>query len=277
MKVLVLGATGVLGRSVVPRLIERGHTVRAVVRSAEQVTALCRLGIEAVPGDILDPESLSTAAPGCDAALHLATAIPRAGGDWSRNDLVRRDGTRNLLAAAARAGIRRYVQQSIIFLYGDRGVQIADETTPLSPAPFIQSAADMEGMVRASSLDWSILRGGAFYGPGTDQENAWFEKARTGQLFLPGDGEGLISLIHVADMARAVVLAMESAPPQSIYNVVDDLPVTYWELYGFVAARLGAADPAPGGPAARSLGCSNERLRALGWNPAYPTYRSGLV
>src|SRR5579885_2934342 len=103
MRILVVGATGVLGRNVLPRLLERGHRVRAVARRVEQVEMLQRLGVEARLGDILDASSLLSAAKGCDAALHLATAIPRPGqpGDWSLNDRIRREGTRNLLAATA--------------------------------------------------------------------------------------------------------------------------------------------------------------------------------
>lgn len=101
MQVVVVGATGVLGRHVVPRLRERGHRVRAVVRKAEQAVGLQRRGVEAVLGDILDAASLTAAAADCEAALHLATAIPKPGGpqDWGPNDRIRREGTQNLLAA----------------------------------------------------------------------------------------------------------------------------------------------------------------------------------
>ena len=279
MHILILGATGVLGRQVVPRLVERGHAVRAVVRRPQDAHALLAAGVEVVSGDILDPGSLHAAAAGCDAALHMATAIPKPGGDWSRNDRIRREGTRNLLDAAAAHGVRRYVQQSIAMLYGDTGRQIVDEWAPLHVAPVIQSAADMEQMVRDSALEWCILRGGLFYGAGAGLEDEWREAARAGALQLPGDGSDLISLIHPVDMARAVVLAVESAPPGAIYNVVDDEPASYANLYAYVAAQLGAPAPQPGGPRLRaSFGCSNTSIqRELGWQPAYPSYRSGLA
>lgn len=280
MHILVVGATDVLGRNVVPRLQERGHEVRALVRRAEQAAALRRLGAEAVTGDILDLESLLNAASGCDAALHLATVIPKPGGaqDWSGNDQVRREGTRNLLAAAEQAGVHRYVQQSITLLYGDQDDRIVDESTPLQPASHLKSAADMEALVQASSLDWCILRGGSFYGQGTGQEARWFQAAREGILHLPGSGTSLLSLIHVADMARAIVLAVESAPPRSLFNVVDDTPVSYRELYAHVAILAGARHTTPGDAPVPSLGCDNTRLKeALGWTPAYPSYRSGLA
>lgn len=280
MKVSVIGATGVLGRHVLPRLLERGHTVHAVVRRPEQAQRLTRPGIEASIGDILDADTLDGPLDGCDAALHLATAIPKSQRpeDWMTNDRIRRDGTRNLLAAAERAGVRHYIQQSITFLYGDRGSEVTDEDTPLQPAGRIQSAADMEAMVRESSLDWCILRGGALYGPTTGAEEAWKAGIRDGTLRLPGDGAGYVSLIHEADFAHAVVLATERAPAGSTFNVVDDCPVIYRELYGHIASLLDVPEPGAGGPELRSLACSNARLKTqIGWTAAYPTYRSGIV
>lgn len=281
MRVVIIGATGVLGRNVLPRLLERGHSVRAVVRKPEQAEKLGALGVEAVRGDILRPETLSFAVAGCDVALHLATAIPKSVGvpDWSANDRIRREGTQNLLSAAAAGGVNRYVQQSVTMLYGEQGRKIVGEATVPQPAPHVESAVDMERQVQASTLDWCILRGSFFYGPGTGMEEGWREAARQGTLRLPGDGLSLISLIHVVDMARAVVLATEEAGGGSIYNVVDDRPVCYEELYTYIAAQVGAPKPPRDGPALRpSLGCSNRRIKAeLGWQPAYPSYRSGLA
>jgi nucleoside-diphosphate-sugar epimerase len=281
MNIAVVGATGVLGRHVLPRLLERGHQVRAIVRQPAQVENLRRMGIAAVTGDILDAETLLPATVHCDAALHLATAIPKAGAvqDWSMNDTIRREGTENFLSACQTNGVRRYVQQSIILLYGDHGAHIIDETTPIQPAPFIQSASDMETLVQSTGFDWCILRGGMFYGPGTEREERWRQAAQEGSLQLPGDGEGLISLVHVVDMARAVVMAAEGGPAWSIYNVVDDQPVDYRTLYGYIAAEVNASEPRSGGAIMLpSLGCSNARIKnELEWEPMYPTFRSGIA
>ena len=279
MKILVLGSTGILGRHVVPRLLERGHRVRTVARKLEQVKQLQRLGLDAALGDILDAESLKRAATGCEVALHLATAIPKPGGsqDWTPNDRIRREGTQNLLTACQHAGINRYIQQSTCFLYRYQPNVLTDETTPLEPNPFLQSTLDMEAFVQASSLEWCILRGGFFYGPQTFEE-AWREALRQGTLSLPGDGSGQLSLIHQVDMATAVVLAAEKASARSIYNVVDDHPVTYKELFEYLAALVDGPSPAPGGSVfLPPFACRNDRLKALGWAPAYPSYRSGLV
>jgi len=281
MRVAVIGATGVLGRQVMPRLIERGHQVRAIVRDAAKQAALARLGIDAVPGDILDAASLAPALAGCTAALHLATSVPRTGmkRDFSLNDRIRREGTANLLAACHQAGVTRYVQQSIAHLVG-AGATLLDETAPLHPAQATSSAADMEAMVRRSDLRWTILRGGAFYGPGTGRDEDWRSLARDGRLVMPEDGSGWLSLIHVVDMAEAVVLATERDLHNSLLAIVDDLPVTYRDLFKHLAALEGGPEPATGGAPAPlpSFRVSNARARAaLGWRPFYASYRSGYV
>ena len=189
MRMFVVGATGVLGRHTLPRLVERGHSVAVVARHPEDVARLRRLGFDAHHGDILDAESLREPLGGCEVALHLATAIPRRPDmGWDLNDRIRREGTRNLLATAQQQGVRRYVQQSITLLYGDSGGQLVSEEQPLAPYPRIASAFEMEEAVRASSLDWVILRGGSFYGPGTGREDDWYRQAEEGTLTVPGDG-----------------------------------------------------------------------------------------
>lgn len=280
MRVVVFGATGVLGRQVVPRLVERGHQVRAVVRRAEQAAKWQHLGVETQLGDILDANTVGAAVTGCAAALHLATAIPHVGGaqDWTLNDRIRREGTRHLLTACESAGCRRYIQQSIAFMCGDTGGAPADESSPLEPNAFLQSALDMEAMVKAATLDWCMLRGGLFYGPHTF-EDGWRDSAGQGTLELPGDGASRLSLVHQVDMARAVVLATENASGRTVYNVVDDEPVSYRDLFAYLAALCGGPAPVTGGEAfLPSFAASNRRIKAeLGWMPAYPTYRSGMV
>ena len=281
MKISVIGSTGVLGCHVVPRLTERGHHVRAIARKPAEVNRLQRMGVEAVIGDILVPDTLAPATASCDAALHLATAIARPGKaqDWQINDRIRREGTRNFIAACEGNGVQRYVQQSVALLHGDHGKDIIDESASIQPDPITQSAADMEAIVQASDLEWCILRAGLFYGPATGRENEWRLEAQAGTLQIPGDGTGLMSLVRVVDMARAVVMAVEQASSGSIYHVVDDQPVDWSTLYSYIAAEVGAPEPEPGGEIfLPSLGCSNARIKAeLKWEPLYATYQAGLV
>lgn len=280
MNVFVAGATGVLGRNTIPRLLERGHKVRALTRRPDQEKFLKQAGVDTRLGDLFDLENLIAAAQGCEAVLHLATAIPKGENqDWSRNDRVRREGTQNLLEAARVSGIERYIQQSITLLYGHRGTQIVDESAPLQVTPITQSAADMEQLVRTSGLEWNILRGGIFYGSGTGREDGWRQSALEDRLIVPGDGEDIVSLTHVVDMARAVIVALERPRPGEIYNITDDEPVRYTDLFDYISAQVGKEPVQNGAPRfLPSLGCSNKKAKdELGWQPAYPSYRSGLA
>jgi nucleoside-diphosphate-sugar epimerase len=280
MRIAVIGATGVLGRHLVPRLIERGHAVCATARKEADLERLKRVGAEAVAADIFDPESLRAALVNCDAAIHAATSIPKptGGGDWAENDRIRREGTANLLAACRAERVRRYLQQSVAMLHITSDARPQTEDDPIAAYDRIRSAVDMEGAVRAEPLDWCIVRGAAFYGPGTGRAEAWRSQARGGVGVLPGDGNGFISLIHVADMASAFVAVVERGQPRHVYIAADDQPATYRDLLGYVAALEGAPAPAAGGPVLLpSFRVSNAKLRALGWAPAYPSFRSGLA
>ena len=281
MLVAVIGATGIVGRHVVPRLREHGHHVRAIVRSEADVEVLRRVGIEAVRGDILDSHSLRQAVEGCSVAFHLATAAPRPGQapNWALNDRIRREGTANLLEACRGARVQRYVQQSLAFLVGGSS-DIVDEAAPLLPATRVTaSAIDAERLVAASGLDWVILRDGALYGPGTGREEHWRAAARSGELQFPGAGSDYISLIHVADLAECFTLSAERGPSGSIVSVVDDQPATYRELFAYIAPLEGAAVPTGGGVSNfPSFRVANSKAREIfGWQPFYRSYRSGLT
>ncbi len=280
MRIAVIGATGVLGRHLVPRLIERGHAVCATARKEADLDRLKRIGAEAVRADIFDPPSLRAAVVNCDAAIHAATSIPTASGrgDWAVNDRIRREGTANLIAACRAERVRRYVQQSVAMLHikGDARPQTEDD--PIGVFDRIRSALDMEELVRKAPLDWCIVRGASFYGPGTGRPEAWRSQARGGVLTLPGDGNGFLSLIHVADMGAAMALVAERGQPKQVYIAADDQPATYRDLLGYVAAIEGAAPPAPGGPVMLpSFRVSNAKLKSLGWAPGYPSFRAGLA
>jgi nucleoside-diphosphate-sugar epimerase len=279
-RVGVVGATGVLGRHVVPRLMERGYQPRALVRNAPAARGLESLGAEIVRGDILDADTLPPLVDGLDVVLHLATAVPRPGqgSDFAMNDRVRREGTRNLLAACESAAVRRYLQQSIAMLQGASGGAWTDESASPSLTPITQSAWDMEQMVRRSRLDWLIIRGALFYGPGTGLDAAWREAARQGRLTTPGDGQRFASLLHVTDMAEAVVRGIEG-PSALVLAAADDRPMRYAELFDYIATIEGGAPAKRGGPERlASFRVPNHRIRsALGWAPHYRSVLSGLA
>lgn len=281
LAIAIVGASGVYGRHLVPRLVARGHRVRTLVRSPERAAALAQCGAEVRIADIFDPDSLKAAFASCDAVINLATAVPRPGQapDFALNDRIRREGTRWVIAACRDAGVERMVQQSIAMVHAGSGDDWVDESSAVRPMPVTQSAIDMEALVTASDRHWIILRGGLFYGPGTGREDDWFARATLGTLKIPGDGADFASLIHIADMADATVAAVERAAPRSTFLVGDDHPACWRDILTCAALMAGAAVPPPGGPVMLpSFRASNRRLReALNWAPRYPSLQTGLA
>ena len=143
----------------------------------------------------------------------------------------------------------------------------------------IAAALAMEATVRESGLDWTILRGGLFYGPGTGFDDDWFARARAGKLRLPADGSDYVSLVHIADMAEATVAAITRWPSRRALIVADDGPARWREIFEHVAAAAGGGPPPPGGRAGfPSFRVRNQRARAaLSWRPFYADYRVGLA
>jgi nucleoside-diphosphate-sugar epimerase len=288
MRIAVLGATGVYGRHLVPRLIAAGYRVRALVRRPETAVLAGACGAELAAADIFDEGSLRAGLAGCDIAINLATSLPnpsRQGGDYAKNDELRRAGTPIFVRACRATGVSKVVQQSIAMIHAGGGDAWADETT-FYPSPAEGTAAEalaavraMEAAVEQSDLDWIILRGGLFYGPGTGFDDDWFSRARAGKLRLPGEGDGYVSLVHIADMADATVRALDKWPSRQALIVADDCPARWRDVLSYVCILAGSAPPQPGG---RSLmpffKVTNRRARdLLSWAPSYPDYRAGLV
>lgn len=300
LKIFVAGATGVLGRAVVPRLRSQGHAVIGLARSDSNAEVLHKMAAEPAGCDLFDAGSLEAPIRGCDAVLHLATAIPRKRRpslqDFDLNDRIRTDGTRNLLAAALRCGVKRFVQQSIASLHSGHLEAWADEEGPLGAHPLYASAIEMERTVWQSQgldgLSTVILRGGWFYGPTAAHTRQLFGYLRTGLMPVMGAGDNYWSLIHVDDMASACVAAAEASSPSQLYLAVDDEPVRVRDLFAHIARSLDRRPPRHAPPwlvsllagavtrdsLAASYRCRNRRIkRELGWAPAYPTYKEGVA
>lgn len=285
--VAVLGASGVYGRHLVPRLVARGYRVRALVRRPEAAAIAVACGAELRLADVFDAASLRAGLEGCDVGINLATSLPGPSGrgDYGTNDRVRREGTPIWVRACRDVGVSRIVQQSIAMVNAGGDDAWADEETVFPPggegiaAISIAAALDMEDTVRQSGLDWIILRGGLFYGPGTGFDDDWFSRARAGTLRLPADGDDYVSLVHIADMAEATVTALARWPSREALIVADDEPARWRDIFTYVAVIAGAAAPQPGGrlgfPSCR---VRNRRAReALSWAPFYANYRIGLA
>jgi len=283
MRVAVVGATGVLGRALIPLLLEHDYTVRVLVRSSAKAQQVLPARIEIAEADLLDPangQHLPDLLAGCDAVTHIATAIPRdmsAPHAWEANTRLRTDGVRVLLQAALKAGAMQYLQQSIIMAYPDRGDKWITEDMPLDTSPehagICGPVIAMEDLVRTLATDrlrWCILRGGSFVGPGTFQDNALAD-LRSGKYVIAGTGQNFASLIHVADMATAILAALTHAPDQSIFNIVDE-PLREGNYLDRLADSIGVSRPArnPALPTPPSWRCSNQAARSiLQWSPAH--------
>jgi nucleoside-diphosphate-sugar epimerase len=295
MKVFLAGATGVVGRRLVPLLVASRHRVTAVGRTAAKRATRKRLGAAPVALDLFDAAAVRRAVAHHDAVINLATHIPPSSvrmmlpGAWRENDRIRRIGSRNLAEAARAGGAMRFVQESFAPIYADGGERWVDELHPIRVARYNRSVGDAE-----HSAAWFTEKGGtgvvlrfaAFYGPDAAQLVELIAGIRKGRALLPGRPEGFFSSISHDDAATAVLAALRV--PAGIYNVTDDEPVTRREYVDTLAQALGVGPPRLppawaswlGGSLAetigRSLRLSNRKLRdATGWEPEYRSVRQG--
>jgi 2-alkyl-3-oxoalkanoate reductase len=306
MKVFVAGASGAIGRPLVPKLIAAGHEVTGMTRSEEKAERLREAGAEALVADVFDEErvrsGVAEASP--DVLVHQLTSLPdrldfRDKTLYDATNRVRGEGTRILLDAARDAGARRVVAQSIAFIYRPEGDWVKDEDAPLledAPGAFAEGArvvTEMErAVVGADGLEGLVLRYGFFYGPGTyyGADGSSAQDVRKRRLPIVGKGSGTVSFIHIDDAADATVAAVERGAP-GIYNVVDDEPAPFSEWLPVYAEALGAKKPfrvptwlgklvAGKGVALFTnelRGASNAKAkRELGWEPAHPSWRQGF-
>lgn len=285
--IAILGGSGVYARHLIPRLTAAGHVVRAVVRRPEAAGVARGCGAEIRVADIFDAASMAAAFAGATTVLNLATSLPGPSGrgDFAANDRLRVEGAPNIAAACRAAGVSRLLQQSISFVNASGSAAWSNEDDIYQPSTesiagrAIVAALAMEETIKASGLDWAILRGGLFYGPGTGFDERWFAGAASGKLRLPGDGSDFVSLIHIADMAAATVAAVARWPSRQVLIVCDNEPAPWRDVFGFIAASLGQPAPETGGAAGfPSFRLSNARaVAALGWQPFYASYREGLA
>ena len=306
MRVFLAGGSGVIGRRLIPQLLDAGHEVIAMTRTPAQFAALLELGASAVVVDAFNTHgvrrAVAEAAP--DVVVNQLTALrPPPGGrgapDMSANDAVRREGTRALLLGAVESGARHFVAQSVAFWYVP-GDGLATEETPLWEAapepigPSVQTIRRMEESVLSDvGLSGVVLRYGLLYGPGTRYSAGGEigEAVRRRAYPIIGKGRGVHSFVHVDDAAAATVAAL-AAPAGRIYNVTDDEPAPMSVWLPAFADALGAPRPKRVAGWVRSLrhdrgvtrwlesmrGASNTRARAeLGWAPRYPSWREGFV
>jgi len=306
MKVFVAGATGVLGRALVPVLVAAGHDVVGSTRSASRTGLIEAAGATAVICDALDPDAVhrtvTEAAP--EVVIHQLTALPDSFAKLRRGseptNRLRREGTRHLVEAAVAAGTRRVIAESIAFLYPPSRPGLAGEEEPIwidapqAYATMIAALAELEHTVtRTPGIEGIVLRYGTLYGPGTfyAPHGDLIRQLRKRRMPIVGSGAGITSFLHVNDAATATTRALRNGAP-GVYNVIDDDPVAFQDLLPTLAALLDAKPPLRvpawlARPLAGSVGiavmtqqrgAANEKAkRELGWQPHYSTWRDGLA
>jgi nucleoside-diphosphate-sugar epimerase len=316
MKIFVAGATGALGRQLVPQLVARGHEVVGMTRSAAKQDLVRSLGARPVVADALDPDAVAQAVASAEpeVIVHELTALS---GPMSMRDArhperfrgaimtnrLRTEATDHLLAAGRAVGARRFVAQSFgAFRFARTGGPVQTEADPLDPGAPGAPRTGLEAILylehAVTTIEWGqglALRYGGFYGPGTGislaPDAVLAAPIRKRRFPIVGDGGGVWSHVHIEDAATATVAAIEQGRP-GIYNVVDDEPAPVREWLPVLASALDAKPPRRiprwlgrilAGETATLMmtdvrGASNEKAkRELGWKLAYPSWRQGFA
>jgi nucleoside-diphosphate-sugar epimerase len=294
MRVFVTGATGVIGRRLIPLLLGSGHEVTAVARSPEKSAEFARRGVTPVMLDLFDPDAVRTAVNGHDAVINMATHIPPSSrallpSAWRENDRLRRDASANLVAAAVAAGAGRFIQESFAPIYADGGDAWIDESSPIRPSRHTRSVLDAEGCAERFTRRGGVgvvLRFALFYGPDSGFAVDAVHLAEKGWAAGLGSASGFVSSVSHDDAAAAVAAALSVSP--GIYNVGDDEPLRRREFYDSLGGAVGVSHPkllpawiakvtgSLGDTLSRSLRLSNRKLReSSGWFPRYPSAREG--
>jgi 2-alkyl-3-oxoalkanoate reductase len=307
MHVFIAGATGAVGRSLIPTLIAEGHAVTGTTRSESKAEEIRALGADVVFMDGLDRDSVLDAVVPAqpDAIVHQMTALSgdldvRNPDRWfAMTNRLRTEGTEHLLHAARTAGVTRFVAQSYAgWPYARTGGAVKSEDDPLDPDP-PRGLRETHAAIRrletlVTGAGGVVLRYGGFYGPGTGLApgGSQLEMIRARKFPLIGDGGAIWSFAHTEDVATATVAALERGRDGAIYNVCDDAPAPVREWLPALARSLGAKPPRRvplwlarlvASPAAVAMmtdarGASNAKAKAeLDWTPAWPSWREGFA
>jgi 2-alkyl-3-oxoalkanoate reductase len=305
MRVFVAGASGAIGLPLVRQLAAAGHEVTGTTRREGRAVMIRAAGGAAVICDVFDAQALEEAVRAAEpeVVFNQLTSLPERYNprtiDYGPTNRVRGEGGANLMKAALATGARRYVTQSIAFLYAPEGSLLKDEDArPFeeAPAPFDQGVAAVLAHERevlgTDGIEGVVLRYGQFYGPGTYYDHGGGIEREVAKRRLPliGPGTGISSFIHVEDAASASVAALDRGAP-GVYNICDDEPAAMREWLPVYAEAAGAKRPLrvptwlarlAGGPMAVEFGvnlrgASNAKAkRELGWKPRYASWRQGF-
>ena len=295
MKIFVAGASGTIGIPLIRALVESGHQVTALTRSQEKQQTLRDLGATPALADALDAAALRSVvlAARPTHVIHQLTALPQDGvrraSDLTATNQLRIDGTRNLLDAAIAAGAKRFIGGSFAPLQGIN----ADAPQDVQPAAAANQS--MESQIIAASVSGKIegivLRYGIFYGMDNPATQKMIAFAKRRMLPVIRGDRSLLPCIHIADAVSATVAALDHGTAGSVYDIVDDQPVSMTEIVSAIAKYADAPPPRAvphwllrlfspylAGMMTIHLPLSNEKARTeLGWHPIFNTWKDGLA
>lgn len=307
MRVFVAGGSGAVGRALVPSLVAAGHVVAATTRSREKAGMLESLGATAVVVDALDEAAVVAAVKAFrpTAVMNQLTSLPQRYNPrrlvpwYAMTNRLRVEGTRILLHAAAAVDARRFIYQSIAFLYENVGPMVVSEDAPPAieaPEPFggaFRATLEGEGLATATpNIDGVVLRYGQLYGPGTyfGAGGDFQRQAKARMLPIVGSGAGIFSFLHVDDAATAAIAALDGRP--GVYNITDDEPAAGRDWIPAFCREVGAPSPMhvpvsitrllagrfAAGMLTDGRGASNVKAKQeLAWAPSHPTWRNGFL
>ena len=294
MKIFVAGATGVVGRRLIPLLLDAGSEVTAVARTPAKAALLTKQGATPVNVDLFDPPAVEEAVAGHHTVINIATKIPSGmkvllPGAFDENIRLRREASQNLAAGAIATRAQRFIQESFAPVYPDRGDAWIDESVPIAPASYVESVRDAESAAdefTKSGGTGVVLRFSMFYGPDSSLTQDVVKAVKSGFAPAFGGPDGYMSSLWTDDAASAVFAALKVPP--GAYNITDNEPMRRGEALALLASALGAkaARMPPrwvtalagsvGDTLGRSLRLSNAKFRqASGWTPSVPSVRVG--
>jgi nucleoside-diphosphate-sugar epimerase len=294
MKILVSGATGLIGKRAVPLLLNSGHQVTGVARSQQKAEVLQKLGAEVAQISLFDVEAIKQAVKGHDAIINIATHIPPTSraffaSAWKENDRIRKFGSANLVDAAISSGVKIFVQESFAPTYRDHGDEWIDEEWSVQPVRYNQTVLDAEHSVERFTKSGGkgiVLRFSYFYGPDPGATLDIIRFVKKGWVPLPGPPEAFVLSLSHDDAATAVTSALNIE--SGIYNVSDDEPLRRRDYFNLLADAVGVRHPKfppqwigklIGSIAellSRSQRISNRKFRnSSGWKPQFSSVREG--
>lgn len=294
MKIFVAGATGVIGRRLIPLLVDAGSDVTAVARTKLKARQLEKQGATPVTVDLFDALAVKDAVAGHSTVINMATSIPSGArillpGAFKENIRIRTEASRNLANAAIATRAQRFVQESFASAYPDRDDEWIDEDVPIMPAKYIESVSDAEASAAAFTKSGGagvVLRFAQFYGPDSSLTLDLVSSVKRGLAPVLGGGDRFMSSIWTDDAASAVFASLRV--PAGAYNITDNLPMRRREALDLLAKALGVKPPripplwvtklsgALGDTLGRSHRLSNARFRqASGWIPKVSSVREG--